>query len=188
MRHHVSSAILSIVMLNGCVVPQDTSGKPSGRISLLGTMNRPSTRSESLPSAFRESRELTHIEGNTWRTPVPASAAFQLVSRILSQSYIISHADRRELTIATDWDKFFVNGRLFRNRLSVTIFPVSAKSTEIVLKNSVEYYSGTQGKSDDLREANWLPTPDVTDEVPRIVENLSQQSSAWAKNQTQRAR
>ncbi len=118
---------------------------------------------------------LSRIEGNTWRTAANPAVVYGIMARILSQTYIISSADRKNFNVQTDWDKFFIDGRLFRNRMSVTVFPVGSRQTEIVIKNSVEYYTGTMVKQEE--NTAWLPSPDLTDEVNKLVENTDRQTT-----------
>lgn len=124
--------------------------------------------------------ELKNVDENIWRSSVDATALFNMISRILAQRYVISAVDRRNLTASTEWDKFFIEGRMFRNRLSVSVFPVGMHQSEVVLKNSVEYYSGTPGKLDSSTVVNWYPTPDITDEVQRLVSSLNRQIASSA--------
>jgi|GEM_PF-647461 len=126
-------------------------------------------------AASPRSGELQKVEGNTWRTSVPATRLFSLLGRSLSHNYLLSRVDRRNLTVHTEWDKFFIDGRLFRNRLIVSVFPVSARQSEVVIRNNLEYFSGSPGKSEDMGESAWLPSPDITDEVTRLVDSVNQQ-------------
>jgi hypothetical protein len=118
---------------------------------------------------------LTRIEGNTWRTAANPVVVYGIMSRLLAQTYIISSADRKNMNVQTDWDKFFIDGRLFRNRISVTVFPVGSRQTEVVIKNSVEYYAGTLAKQEE--NTAWLPSPDLTDEVTKLVESTDKQTT-----------
>ena len=119
--------------------------------------------------------DLVKIEGNTWRTAVPATRVFSLIGRALSQTYLVSRVDRRNLTVQTEWDKFFIDGRLFRNRVVVSVFPVGPRQTEVVIRNNLEYFSGTPGRPEDMSESAWLPSPDITDEVVRLVDSVNVQ-------------
>ncbi|MES2615402.1 MAG: hypothetical protein V4591_08305 [Bdellovibrionota bacterium] len=150
------------------------------------TLKQESSR---LPSSFQQPRrmprqdmmgifsslKLSRIEGNTWRTAANPVVVYGIIARLLSQSYIISSVDRKNFNIQTDWDKFFIDGRLFRNRMSVTVFPVGKSQTEVVIKNSVEYYTGTLAKQEE--NMAWLPSPDLTDEVNKLVENTDRQTA-----------
>lgn len=115
------------------------------------------------------------LDRNTWRVATPAGQLFQTVARILSQSYIISQADRHALSLSTDWDKFFIDGRLFRNRISVNVFPLSTRSADLVIKNSIEYYAQNGRSTDENNPTQWLPTQDVTDELDRVLEKTQNQ-------------
>lgn len=125
-------------------------------------------------------RELTHVDGNVWRTNVDAVQVFSMLSRSLSQNYLLTSVDRKNLSLNTDWDKFFIDGRLFRNRLSISVFPVGSRQTEVVVKNTVEYFSGNPNKPDQMSAANWLPSPDLTDEVSRVVDSLNKQIAYYS--------
>ncbi|MFZ9519949.1 MAG: hypothetical protein ACO3A4_05670 [Silvanigrellaceae bacterium] len=115
------------------------------------------------------------LDRNTWRVASPAGQLFQTVARILSQTYIISQADRHALSLSTDWDKFFIDGRLFRNRISVNVFPLSPRSADLVIKNSIEYYAQNGRNLEDNNPTQWLPTQDVTDELDRVLEKTQNQ-------------
>ncbi|KAB8033776.1 hypothetical protein [Fluviispira multicolorata] len=129
---------------------------------------------------------LTHIEGNTWRTAAHPALVFSIMARLLSQNYIISSVDRKNFNLQTDWDKFFIDGRLFRNRISIMVFPVGPRQTEVIAKNIVEYYSGNPNSKLEENTA-WLPSPDITDEISKLVENTNRQTTLLL-NQVQKVR
>ncbi len=124
-------------------------------------------------SPLARGAELVNVEGNTWRTTAPATRVFSLAGRALSQTYVLSRVDRRNLTLQTDWDKFFIDGRLFRNRLVVTVFPVGPRQTEVVIRNALEYQGAVAGRDTEASEGAWLPSPDITDEVERFVDAVN---------------
>ena len=120
--------------------------------------------------------ELRKVDGNIWRTGLEPPGVYQMVAKLVSQNYVIAAADRRNFTLSTDWDKFFIEGRLFRNRLSVSVFPVGIRRTDVVIRNVVEYFDGRTNRTDeDIATGSWLPSPDLTDEVPRIIDHLNRQ-------------
>ncbi|APJ03551.1 hypothetical protein [Silvanigrella aquatica] len=119
---------------------------------------------------------LIHIDGNTWRTSAHPAMVFGIMSRILSQNYIIHAMDRKNMNLQTDWDKFFIDGRLFRNRINIMVFPVNPKQTEVVLKNIVEYYTGSSNNKIEENSA-WLPSPDITDEINKLIDNTNRQTA-----------
>lgn len=179
------------IFAGACAVPQGgTQDKPQ---SLFGSVSSAQTDSENanlekmreqkktqqVKRELERSLPLQKVDANVWRTSLPAGVAFQTLTRILSQSYVLGQVDRKQMAIATEWDKFLIEGKMFRNRVSAGVFAISARSAEIVIRNSVEYYDGE--KSMNLREANWVPTADVTDEVQRIVSTLARQGAAYAR-------
>lgn len=115
------------------------------------------------------------LDKNTWRIAASAPVVFQTAARILSQTYILSKTDRRSFSLSTEWDKFFIDGRLFRNRVSINVFPLNSKFADLVIKNSIEYYTQNNAKLDTNSPDQWLPTQDITNEMERILEKTQKQ-------------
>lgn len=150
--------------LSGSIMPQ-LSGAMAGNSSSGGFV-QPMVNS---PLMFQR------LDKNTWRVATNATHLFQTLARVLSQGYIISKADRQSLSLSTEWDKFFIDGRLFRNRISINIFPFNQRSADLILKNNIEYYTQTAQKIDESDPTQWLPTQDVTDELDKILEKTQKQ-------------
>lgn len=112
------------------------------------------------------------ITESVWRTRIPARDLYPLLQRTVSQSYIIRHQDPRSLSIQTEWDKFFIGGRLFRNRMSLNLFQVGPGLIELVVNNKVEYFRDA-GHDASGQENSWIPTQDITNEKQKLIENLN---------------
>jgi hypothetical protein len=140
-------------------------------------------RDTNSPRSLPSTGGLVKVEGNSWRTGLPATRVFALLGRSLSQAYILTRVDRRNLSLQTDWDKFFIDGRLFRNRFVVSVFPIGPRQTEVLIRNNLEYFSGAAGQSGSQADGDWLPSPDVTDEVAKLVDgvNLQIQNAALTR-------
>jgi hypothetical protein len=147
-----------------------------GTISNQNKKNNYSNFNPSPQQSFPNALSLSHVEGNTWRTSAHPAMVFGIMSRLLSQNYIINSMDRKNFNTQTDWDKFFIDGRLFRNRISIMVFPVGPRQTEVVVKNIVEYYTGSLNTKLEENSA-WLPSPDITDEINKLVENTNRQTA-----------
>lgn len=125
------------------------------------------------------------VKDNTWRTRVPALVLFPLVVRHLSESYIVSSTNPATFSVQTDWDKFFIGGRLFRNRMNISMFQVSPSMTEIVINNKVEYFQSANEQA-NYGDSDWIPTQDITNEKTSLIENLSQSLQAIHFNSARR--
>lgn len=158
---------LENVAPSGALLPQINSSL-SGNSS-HGGFSRPMMTS---PLMFQR------LDKNTWRIAASAPLVFQTVARILSQTYILSQTDRRTFSLSTEWDKFFIDGRLFRNRVSINVFPLNSKFADLVIKNSIEYYTQNNAKLDTNSPDQWLPTQDITNEMDRILEKTQKQLMA----------
>ncbi len=140
----------------------------------LDTLTTPSKNTMQTWNQMSE-LNLMRVDENTWRTAANPKLVYSIMTRVLAQSYIVTTVDRRNMNAQTDWDKFFIDGRLFRNRMSITVFPITAGQTEIVIKNSVEYYAGVVAKQEE--NSAWLPSPDITDEVSKLIETTNRQTA-----------
>lgn len=147
-----------------------------GTISNQNKRNNFSNLNSPQQQIFPNTLSLSHVEGNTWRTSAHPAMVFGIMSRLLSQNYIITSMDRKNFNLQTDWDKFFIDGRLFRNRINIMVFPVGPRQTEVVVKNIVEYYTGNPNNKLEENTA-WLPSPDITDEINKLVENTNRQTA-----------
>jgi len=146
------------------------------RKSLFGSLS-PSMQSNYKNDNFIENKMDSYFQKVThgvWRTPLPASEVFQVCAKLLSTHYILDKAND-EKYLLTQWDKFYLQGRLFRNKMSVSIFPINVRETEIVIKNYVEYHAPEMVAKTVAEEYQWLPTQDITDEIKRFVDGLNDQ-------------
>lgn len=108
---------------------------------------------------------------------MPAAALYPLLLRQLSSNYILLSSDPRAMSVQTDWDKFFLGGRLFRNRLSVTLFQVSGGESEVLVNNKVEYFRSPDERT-GTEDADWIPTQDITNERADLIESLTRIAQA----------
>lgn len=205
MANCLATSVCLCLLLGSCAVPrattslktdpasaavddfEGTSASKKGKSpSLFGSLSSESsvqsseTQRNSPQAALSREISMKRVDENVWRTNMSAAVAFRTVTRVLSQNYVLQKVDKAGLTVSTEWDKFMVEKRMFRNRVTATVFPVSARSTEIVIKNDVQYYEGE--KSANMNQAHWLPTADITDEVSRIVGVIGKQGSQLAQS------
>lgn len=160
----------------GNVMPQ-LSGALAGNSVNAGGFSQPMVTS---PLLFQR------LDKNTWRVATSAPMLFQTIAKILSQTYIIAKTDRQTLSLSTEWDKFFVDGRLFRNRVSINVFPLNQRNADLVIKNNIEYYTQTALQVDENSPTQWLPTQDITDELERILEKTQKQLVAHSSHPANR--
>ena len=116
---------------------------------------------------LRDSYYLTRIDKNTWASNLAPHELLAVMARQVSEKYEVLSVDRKNLVVATNWDKFLIRNRLFRNRLHIILFPIKKNYTEIVLRNEVEYHSEVRYTKDKAFDV-WVPTQDVTKELYNI--------------------
>ena len=133
----------------------------------------PSGRGSKVASA--DSQGSMQVMKNMWRVSKPMHNVFHKTLRLLSQDYIVTQANKESMTIQTDWDSFFLEGRLLRNRISITFYPIALKSTEVQINNFVEYQKDTLNTSSQGLQSTsggiiWVPGPDITNETQRVLD------------------
>ena len=138
-----------------------------------GTQPNPKFQSRSFLSGnFLPKTFFKQISPTSWRSRIQATKLFPLIQRHLMKSYILLQSDHVTHNIQTDWDKFFLGGRLFRNRMSVSLFQVSLQETEIVITNKLEYFQQEEERQ-SFGESDWIPTQDITNEKIQLIQSVS---------------
>lgn len=89
---------------------------------------------------------------------------------VLLKNYNVTIADKNVGVITTEWDSFYLNNKVYRNKLSVRVRQLKPKETEVTLFNNVEELQEDQKLG---AGAIWLPSDTGKREVGRIVQNLA---------------
>ncbi len=119
--------------------------------------------SSAMPRSPLVNPKVQKVDAQTWRIASHSGEVFDDILKTLSQQYIVQQVDKKNLSIVTDWDKFSVRGKMFRNRMSFRLFH-RISFTEVIIKNQVE-----QLQELGPNQITWVPTPDITTEVQRVL-------------------
>ena len=120
-----------------------------------------------------EKGNLKKISQNTWASDMDPEQLLNTLARSLSESHEVLYVDRKNLTILTNWDKFLIQDKLFRNKIHIILFPVRENYTEVVIRNDVEYHSAVQYEKDHTIDI-WIPTQDITKDVQTLYTKSKQ--------------
>jgi hypothetical protein len=111
------------------------------------------------------------VDKQTFRFALREGDVWDSALNVLLRNYNLTVIDKQSGIISTEWDSFYLNGAVYRNKLSMRISR-SGSGVDMLVHNNVERLrdaaqaAGTVG-------AVWLPAPDPANEVGRIVQNMA---------------
>jgi hypothetical protein len=112
------------------------------------------------------------VDKETFRLQIPERDVWEAVLSVLMRNYSPLIADKNQGIFATDWDSYFLNGAVYRNKISLRLSRGGPGVTDMVIHNSVEQLrDGSQATGG--ASGPWLPSADPADEIGRIVKNMA---------------
>ena len=119
------------------------------------------------------------LDAHTWQIPLPHKQIFHATVGFISKSYVVKSLEEQLKTsfLQTDWDHFTLQGGLFRNRLSIRFFNRSPQKCDVTISNRLE----TSVHETNSPFSQWIPTPDITDEVAKILEFVEQTALLYSQ-------
>ncbi len=136
---------------------------PSGK-----EKSRKKTREAEQPATQRAS--IYALDKQTFRFALKEAEVWDAALNVLLRNYNVTLVDRNSGIITTEWDSFYLNNEVFRNRVSLRIGKSNA--VDVMIHNNVEklkdasQVAGTVG-------AVWLPADDPANEVGRLIQNMA---------------
>lgn len=116
------------------------------------------------PAVFAE-----ELSPTVFRVRAPRAAVWKALLKVLIKNYNFSIVDRGNAVVTTEWDRFYLDGVLYRNKLSIHMQAINWQATEVNVFNNVERLDGTPNS---LSTGRWLPDQDRSQEIQRIVSNV----------------
>ncbi len=122
------------------------------------------TPSEDRSEASQPRSAVQVVGKHTYRVNAREQEAWEGVLTVLLANYNVAIVDRATGLISTEWDTFYSQGSVFRNKVTTRV-QRSGQWVEVTVRNNVE----------KLRDGGsvWLPAEDPGQEVSRIVVNLA---------------
>ena len=112
---------------------------------------------------LRSKRSVQKIDKKTYIYQVERIKVWKSLLDILARDYNVTLVDLKSGIITTEWDRYYLEGQAYRNRITLRTKKLNGKETRITINNKVEI----------LTNDNWLPSDKGSIEVNRIVFNLS---------------
>lgn len=110
------------------------------------------------------------LDSNTFRIQLSYDRVWDAMLDILLRNYNLAIADRQNGLITTEWDSYYLEGKVHRNKISMRVKRLAGQGVELTLFNNVEVLSKLPDGG--LTEI-WLPTDKNKQELSRLVQNLA---------------
>ena len=89
---------------------------------------------------------------------------------VLVKNYTINIIDHTSNLISTDWDSYYVDHELFRNKITIKLTKMSPHKTKIDIINNIEKFDKPFSYS--TSENIWVPFDKKAEEIERIITNV----------------
>ena len=174
-----SIAVLSAaVFLSGCLPHHLAKYRDQGTVqrtseSVGENAGQGAGRSEQAGNSFGgPSATIYAVDQNTYRFSLRDQTVWESVLNVLMRNYNLTIADRETGVVTTEWDSYYLNNEVYRNKVSIRVSRTDRSSTHVVIHNNVERLRDSS-KQGGAVGGVWLPAADEAGEVARIVQNMA---------------
>ena len=112
------------------------------------------------------------IDADTFRVNLRDGEVWDAALSVLMHNYSPAVIDRASGIFSTEWDSYFLNGSVYRNKVSVRLVRAEPGTTNLIIHNNVEHLRDAS-QAGGAVGAVWLPTTDPANEIGRIVQNMA---------------
>jgi hypothetical protein len=88
---------------------------------------------------------------------------------VLLKNYNLAIADKTNGLVTTEWDSYYLDDRLHRNKLSLHVKKLGPNIVEMLIYNNVESLS----RAGETGTEVWLPIERNKPEIGRVVQNMA---------------
>lgn len=106
------------------------------------------------------------VSTSRYRYARPISKVWASAIKVLLSHYNINIIDRGSGLMTTEWDSFYIDGKVYRNKVSLSITEADRESATLKIYNNVEELMNKQGSG------IWLPSSKGEKEVSRIATEI----------------
>lgn len=110
------------------------------------------------------------VDQQTFRFRLAYEQVWDGALGVLLRNYNLNIVDPSSGVITTEWDTFFLNQQVYRNKLSMRVKRLAWDMVEVTIYNNVETL---RSNPVDGLSASWLPADNGLQEVGRIVQNMA---------------
>ena len=111
------------------------------------------------------------VDERTYRFSMRDDDVWDAALNVLLHNYNLTIVDKDSGVISTEWDTFFRERLVYRNKVTLRVRRLNYRMVEVVIHNATErLQDGTQAGTVG---AVWMPTTDDGRETSRIVRNMA---------------
>ena len=118
----------------------------------------------------RQTPSIYALNDQTVRFRLPYNAVWDGAIEVLLKNYNLTIVDEKSGLITTEWDSFYLDEHVYRNKVSMRVKKVSWDLVDVTIYNNVEVLQNAQGTT---LSSVWLPTNQGPSEVGRILQNMA---------------
>ncbi len=112
------------------------------------------------------------VDKQTFRFALREADVWEAALNVLLRNYNLTIVDKGSGILTTEWDSYFLNQEVFRNRLSMRIARNSWNTVDMTIHNNVERLRDASQATGAVG-AVWLPAEDGANETARVVQNMA---------------
>jgi hypothetical protein len=162
-------ALLVVLCLTGACVPRHLEKYRTKDAAPAGGSPTSAQRVVD-PITTNDRAPIRMIDQQTFRFHLRSESVWKAAIDVLIKNYNITMLNRETGLMTTEWDSFYLENKLYRNRVSLHFKRLSWDIVDVTVMNNVE----TMGFAEDGQLTNiWLPSEDQAGESMRIVNNMA---------------
>lgn len=112
------------------------------------------------------------IDRQTFRIAMRDTEVWDAALNVLLRNYNLNIVDRTSGIITTEWDSYYLNKEVFRNKLSIRVAKSAYAAVDVTIHNNVEKLRDASQAAGTVG-AVWLPAADPANEIGRVIQNMA---------------
>ncbi len=140
---------------------------------IRNSQNKAATQPAQAAGGRRLSPAITQVGEGVFRVPMTYDRAWDALVDVLLRNYNLQIAERNTGLLTTEWDSYYLEGKVHRNKVSIRLKRIGNQGVELTLHNNVEVLSRLSDGVSDV----WLPSERTKPEIGRIIQNLAIQTN-----------
>ena len=124
------------------------------------------------PQSSRQST-IYPVDSQTFNLMIPSEEVWNAAINVLMCNYNLTIIDKQNGVITTEWDSFYLNRQVFRNKVSLRITPHNFRHSKLMIINNIESLQEGSSAGTGAFGAIWVPSQDLAGESARIIKSIA---------------
>lgn len=157
-------------LMNGCI-PQFIPPNHSQITSTSELKVTPQVQSDRPTQKIPQNTTIYPIDSQTFNLLIPNEDVWNATIDVLMRNYNLTILDKQNGVITTEWDSFYLDNQVFRNKVSLRITPHNYRYSKLLIINNIETLK--EDAATGSLGATWVPCQDVAGESARIIKSIA---------------